>query len=86
MSKIKVYADNAATSFPKAPGVSGAMQKYLENYGIMTRCGLHCAPAAHKTLGTYPSGTVRFSFGCLNTMDEIDYIIRALAQITRNLM
>ena len=34
-----------------------------ETYGIMTRVGLHCAPAAHKTLGTYPTGTIRFSFG-----------------------
>jgi len=32
-------------------------------YGICTRCGLHCAPSAHKTLGTFPQGTVRFSFG-----------------------
>ena len=32
-------------------------------YGIMTRVGLHCAPAAHQTLGTYPTGTIRFSFG-----------------------
>lgn len=43
------------------------------NYGIMTRCGLHCAPWAHKTLGTFPQGTVRFSFGYFNTMDEIAY-------------
>lgn len=43
------------------------------NYGIMTRCGLHCAPYAHKTLGTFPQGTVRFSFGYFNTMDEIAY-------------
>lgn len=42
-------------------------------YGIMTRCGLHCAPNAHKTLGTFPQGTVRFSFGYSNTMEEIDY-------------
>ena len=32
-------------------------------YGVMTRVGLHCAPNAHKTLGTYPAGTIRFSFG-----------------------
>lgn len=43
------------------------------NYGIMTRCGLHCAPYAHKTLETFPQGTVRFSFGYFNTMDEIAY-------------
>ena len=31
-----------------------------QDYGILTRCGLHCAPAAHKTLGTFPQGAVRF--------------------------
>jgi selenocysteine lyase/cysteine desulfurase len=40
--------------------------------GIMTRCGLHCAPNAHKTLGTYPQGTVRFSVSHFNTADEVD--------------
>ena len=34
-----------------------------DTYGIMTRVGLHCAPSAHQTLGTYPAGTLRFSFG-----------------------
>ena len=51
------------------------------DYGIMTRCGMHCAPLAHKTLGTYPQGTVRFSFGSFNTMDEVDYIIQSIKEI-----
>ena len=50
-------------------------------YGIMTRCGLHCAPHAHKTLGTFPEGTVRFSFGYFNTPDEIRYVVDALKDI-----
>ncbi len=55
------------------------------DYGIMTRCGLHCAPVAHRALGTYPRGTVRFSFGCFNTPDEIDYIADSLAEfLTRD--
>jgi cysteine desulfurase family protein len=41
-----------------------------ERYGILTRCGLHCAPWAHKTLGTFPQGTVRFSFSHFNTEAE----------------
>ena len=44
------------------------------DYGIKTRCGLHCAPTAHKTLRTFPRGTVRFSFGYFNTADEVEYI------------
>lgn len=53
-----------------------------DTYGIMTRVGLHCAPSAHKTLGTYPAGTLRFSFGPENTPDEVDTALHALAQIT----
>ena len=51
-------------------------------YGIMTRVGLHCAPSAHKTLGTYPEGTIRFSFGPENTKEELDKALSALAKIT----
>ena len=51
------------------------------SYGIMTRVGLHCAPNAHKTLGTYPEGTIRFSFGFSNTRDEIDLALHALSEI-----
>ena len=47
-------------------------------YGIMVRPGLHCAPVAHRTLGTYPSGTVRFSFGWSNTSDDVDHALNAL--------
>jgi len=50
-------------------------------YGIMTRCGMHCAPAAHNTLQTYPQGTVRFSFGHFNTMQDIEYIIASIKEI-----
>ena len=52
-------------------------------YQIMTRCGLHCAPIAHKTLQTYPHCTVRFSFGYTNTEEEIDCILEAISLITR---
>ena len=55
-----------------------------ENYGIMTRCGLHCAPAAHKTLDTYPRGTVRFSFGYFNTMDDVEYIASSIKEILKD--
>lgn len=53
------------------------------DYGIMTRCGLHCAPNAHKTLQTYPHGTVRFSFGHFNTADDIEYIIQSVKDVLR---
>lgn len=54
----------------------------LENkYNIITRVGMHCAPNAHKTLGTYPRGTLRFSFGYENTEEEIEYALRAINDI-----
>ena len=53
-----------------------------EQYGIATRCGLHCAPSAHKVLGSFPTGSVRFSFGYGNTEDDIDDALHALQEIT----
>jgi cysteine desulfurase family protein len=48
---------------------------YLDReFGIMTRVGLHCAPSAHKTLGTFPQGSLRISFGYFNTFEEVNYI------------
>ena len=54
-----------------------------DRFGIMTRVGLHCAPAAHKTLGTFPAGAIRFSFGWSNTAEEVDAALRALEKICR---
>lgn len=54
-----------------------------EKYGIMTRVGLHCAPAAHRTMGTFPAGTVRFSFGWASTAEEVHTALRALEEICR---
>lgn len=52
-------------------------------FGIMTRSGLHCAPSAHKTLGTFPRGTIRFSFSHFNTIDEVKYTIDAIYKILK---
>lgn len=62
--------DNAAISY-----------KLSNEYSIMTRTGLHCAPIAHQSMGTYPLGTVRFSFSYFNTIEEIDRCVSAIAQI-----
>lgn len=52
------------------------------DYGILTRCGLHCAPSAHKTLDTFPRGTVRFSLGFANTEADVDAAIAAIAAVS----
>lgn len=53
------------------------------DFGIQNRSGLHCAPLAHKSIGTYPTGTVRLSIGYFNTLDEIKYTISALNKISK---
>lgn len=54
---------------------------FLECNGIKTRSGLHCAPLAHKSIGSYPGGTIRFSLGYFNTEEEIDYTLSILNNI-----
>ena len=59
---------------------------YLSSkYKIMTRVGMHCAPRAHKTLKTFPQGTVRFSFSHFNTKEEVDICIDAIKTILSDL-
>jgi len=52
--------------------------------GILSRVGLHCAPAAHRTLGTFPEGCVRLSVGAATTAKEVDAAIAVLARISRS--
>jgi cysteine desulfurase/selenocysteine lyase len=49
-----------------------------EEYGILCRVGLHCAPAAHRTMGTLPVGTVRFGLGAFNTLQEVNDALTAV--------
>ncbi len=52
-----------------------------ESFNIAVRPGLHCAPYAHKSLGTFPDGAIRVSVGASNSADEIDQLVDALQQI-----
>lgn len=72
----------AVVSFTLA-GLSCAevAMKLDEEYDIMCRPGLQCAPHAHKTLGTFPTGTVRLSPGYLTTEEEIQTTLEAIATI-----
>ncbi len=62
--------DNAAMTF-----------ELEQRYGILVRCGLHCAPAAHRSLGTFPQGTVRFSLGYANTSADVDAALAAVRSL-----
>ncbi|MBN1180361.1 MAG: aminotransferase class V-fold PLP-dependent enzyme [Anaerolineae bacterium] len=52
-----------------------------DEHSIMCRVGLHCAPAAHKTLGTFPTGTVRFGLGAMNTAADVEVAVKAVARL-----
>lgn len=66
----------------KGSSPSKVAEKLSDDFNIMCRAGLHCAPLAHQTMGTFPEGTVRFSFSMFNTMDEIDTAVEALKKIS----
>ena len=67
------------------PNHDSAMVSYAltSTYGINNRCGMHCAPSAHKTMGTFPQGTIRFSFGYANTMEDVETTLSALKEILK---
>ena len=62
--------------------VSETAQILSDEYGIMSRQGLHCSPLAHKTIGTFPEGTLRFGFSIFNKKEEIDLAVQALKSIS----
>lgn len=87
---VKVYGDmnpqrrTALVSFT-IEGLSPSEISFEldERFYIMSRPGLHCAPSAHRTIGTFPDGTVRFSFGMFTTKEEIRTAIKAIEILSR---
>jgi cysteine desulfurase family protein len=69
---------------PNSPWADNALlaRKLYDDYGIITRCGLHCAPLAHRCAGSFPGGSLRFSFGFETTEEEIDTALRALEELS----
>jgi selenocysteine lyase/cysteine desulfurase len=53
-----------------------------KKFKVLCRPGLHCAPSAHRTIGTFPDGTIRLSIGAFNTEEDIRKTIDAVAQIS----
>ncbi|MEE8413698.1 MAG: aminotransferase class V-fold PLP-dependent enzyme [Dehalococcoidales bacterium] len=71
-------------SFTAGGAEPGEMAAILDQaFDIKVRAGLHCAPAAHKTMGTFPRGTLRLSPGYFNTPEEIDFTLQAIKKIVR---
>lgn len=74
--RVAVVSFNLEDKWPSDVGL-----RLDEEYDIMCRVGLHCSPAAHKTIGTFPVGTVRFSMSWFNTFKEVDQAIIAIRNI-----
>ncbi|RJQ31882.1 MAG: aminotransferase class V-fold PLP-dependent enzyme [Actinobacteria bacterium] len=88
ISGLEVYRSRGK----QGPVISFNLEKYspselacrLESdYSIATRAGLHCAPLAHKSLGTFPGGSVRASLNYFNSKDEVDILVRALEKLKK---
>ena len=62
---------------------SSILSNHLDKRGICTRSGLHCAPLAHKKIGTTDVGTLRISLGIFNTKEEADALYSALLDIIK---
>jgi cysteine desulfurase family protein len=74
--QIAVLSFNIAGLTP-----SNVAMELEQQHGIMCRPGLHCAPIAHKTIGTFPEGTVRLSPGYFNSEEEVNIVIEAISRI-----
>ncbi len=89
--QVTVYGPNdasrqtAVVSFNlKKISPSAAASFFEEEHGILCRPGLHCTPSAHRTLGTFPQGSVRFSFGFFNTGQDIDEAVDAVRDLLKS--
>ena len=69
---LQIYCYNKCSTCRKA-------MQWLEERGIETRPGLHCAPAAHRFLGSFPDGAVRVSAGPWTTARELETLLGALS-------
>lgn len=54
-----------------------------DRFGIMARAGLHCAPLAHQTIGSFPAGTIRISPGHFNAVEDLDFFLCAIREVAK---
>lgn len=79
VGRASAYGRTGVVSLDFSPKDNAEVADRLsEEFGILTRCGLHCAPCAHQAMDSFPGGTVRFSFGYGNTLPEIDRVLEAI--------
>ncbi|GAA0071851.1 aminotransferase class V-fold PLP-dependent enzyme [Clostridium sardiniense] len=91
IDRFEVYGDTTGSksttslSFNLKGVDTSELSFYLETYGVSNRSGLHCAPMCHKSIGTFPSGTVRLSISYFNTENDIDYVLSILKKASKDL-
>jgi len=90
LPKVKIYGtldperSVAIISFTVAgKRVSDIGLRLDEEYGILSRVGLHCAPAAHRTIGSFPEGTIRLAPGVFTTLDDVQEAIAAINKVVQ---
>ncbi len=83
MKSITLFSERAGSVVLfRVDGLSPAeTSERLTNEGIFVRAGLHCAPLAHKTVGSFPSGGVRVGFSAFNTAAEVKRLLDVISKI-----
>lgn len=88
IKKVKIYGpqkieQRTSTVSFNIEGLSPSyVAQYLEReFGVLSRAGLQCAPSAHRTIGTYPEGTIRFSLSYFNKAEHIELSIKAIMHL-----
>lgn len=88
ISKVRVYSPTDQTPMTAVVScrvdgkhVSQVGLELDDDYGILCRVGLHCAPSAHRTIGTFPEGTIRLALGCMTTADDVRAVIHAFEKV-----
>ena len=61
--------------------VSDVSLRLDEEFGILCRVGLHCAPVAHQTIGTFPEGTIRLAPGVATSLDDVRAVLGAMEKV-----
>ncbi len=81
----KSYATTGVLSCSiKGESISAVARKLNDQYGILTRVGLHCSPATHRSIGTFSQGgTIRFSPSFFTSNEDIEYVISAIKEIAK---
>lgn len=90
IKNIQLYEDFNNTNYTSCVSFNSTKMDTAElsyeldyKYGIKNRSGLHCAPLTHKSIGSFPDGTVRLSISYFNTVEDINYTIDSINQILK---